>query len=260
MADKLCHYEIQGSAAVVTIDNPPMNALSTPCREAIHEVFVELDNRLDDFRAVILRGGGEKAFVAGADINSFLELTPAKAKRRHRMTHFWSAFIENFHWPVIAAIDGFCLGGGLELALCCDVRYAEEQAKFGFPETNLSIFPGAGGTVRTLKHAPFGKIKELVFSGEMISAEDALACGLIEKVVPKGGAMEAATALAERIAGRGPLGVAAAKKSLNRARDLSIANGMETESDLWAGLFAYEDPKEGAKAFLEKRKPEYKCR
>jgi enoyl-CoA hydratase/carnithine racemase len=168
--------------------------------------------------------------------------------------------VENFQWPVIGAVHGFCLGGGLELALCCDIRYAEETAKFGFPEVNLSVFPGNGGIARSLYHVPVGKLKELVFTGEMISASDAFALGFIEKVVPPGKSMEAALELAARIVEKGPLGVAAGKKVINRARDLSIQQGLELESDLWANLTATEDMKEGARAFIEKRKPQYKCK
>jgi enoyl-CoA hydratase/carnithine racemase len=168
--------------------------------------------------------------------------------------------VENFEWPVIAAIHGFCLGGGLELALSCDIRYAEETAKFGFPEVNLSVFPGNGGIWRSLFHLPVGKLKELVFTGEMISATEALTLGLIEKVVPPGKVMEAAMELAAKIVEKGPLGVAAGKKVVNRARDLSLHQGLELESDLWANLTATEDMKEGAQAFIEKRKPQYKCR
>jgi enoyl-CoA hydratase len=168
--------------------------------------------------------------------------------------------VENFEWPVIAAIHGFCLGGGLELALSCDIRYAEETAKFGFPEVNLSVFPGNGGIWRSLFHLPVGKLKELVFTGEMISATEALTLGLIEKVVPPGKVMEAVMELAAKIIGKGPLGVAAGKKVINRARDLSLHQGLELESDLWANLTTTEDMKEGAQAFIEKRKPQYRFR
>jgi enoyl-CoA hydratase/carnithine racemase len=168
--------------------------------------------------------------------------------------------VENFEWPVIAAIHGFCLGGGLELALCCDFRYAEETAKLGFPEVNLSVFPGNGGIWRSLFHIPLGKLKELVFTGETISATEALRLGLLEKVVPPGKVMEAAMELAAKIIEKGPLGVATVKKVINRARDLSLNQGLELESDLWANLTATEDMKEGAQAFIEKRKPQYRCR
>lgn len=260
MDQKLAYYEIKGQTAIVTIDHPPMNALDVATKEAIAKVFRELDDRRQEIRAVILRGAGEKAFAAGADIKAFLELTPDTAKKRLSRSHQIYGMVENFQWPVIGSIHGFCLGGGLELALCCDIRYAEETAKFGFPEVNLSVFPGNGGIARSLYHLPVGKLKELVFTGEMISATEALSLGLIEKVVPPGKSMEAALNLAERIIEKGPLGVAAGKKVINRARDLSIQQGLELESELWANLTATEDMKEGARAFIEKRKPQYKCK
>ncbi|MDI6761976.1 MAG: enoyl-CoA hydratase-related protein [Thermodesulfobacteriota bacterium] len=168
--------------------------------------------------------------------------------------------VENFEWPVIAAIHGFCLGGGLELALCCDIRYVEETAKLGFPEVNLSVFPGNGGIWRSMYHIPLGKLKELVYSGEMIDAMEAFRLGLVEKVVPPGQVMVAAMERAAKIMEKGPLAVAAAKKVINRGRDLSLQHGLELESELWANLTATEDMKEGARAFIEKRKPEYRNR
>jgi enoyl-CoA hydratase len=260
MEQKLAYYEINDQIAVVIIDHPPMNALDVATKEAIGEVFHELDGRRQEIRIVILHGAGEKAFAAGADIKAFLELTPDMAKRRLFRSHQIYAMVENFEWPVIAAIHGFCLGGGLELALCCDFRYAEETAKFGFPEVNLSVFPGNGGIWRSLYHIPLGKLKELVFTGETISATEALRLGLLEKVVAPGKVMEAAMELAAKIIEKGPLGVATVKKVINRARDLSLNQGLELESDLWANLTATEDMKEGARAFIEKRKPQYRCR
>ncbi|MBM4278089.1 MAG: 3-hydroxybutyryl-CoA dehydratase [Deltaproteobacteria bacterium] len=258
MDQKLAYYDIKGQIAIVTIDHPPMNALDAATKEVIAEVFRELDDRKQEIRAVILHGAGEKAFAAGADIKTFLELTPDIARRRLSRSHQIYSMVENFQWPVIGAIHGFCLGGGLELALCCDIRYAEETARFGFPEVNLSVFPGNGGIARSLYHLPLGKLKELVFTGEIISAAEALSLGLIEKVVPAGKSLEAALDLVERMIGKGPLGVAAGKKVINRARDLSIQQGLELETELWANLTATEDMKEGARAFIEKRKPQYR--
>ena len=260
MEQKLAYYEIKEKAAIVTIDHPPMNALDVATKEAIGEVFGELDGRRQEIRAVILHGAGEKAFAAGADIKTFLELNPDTAKRRLLRSHQIYAMVENFEWPVIAAIHGFCLGGGLELALCCDIRYAEETAKLGFPEVNLSVFPGNGGIWRSLYYLSLGKLKELVFTGETIGATEACRLGLIEKVVPPGKGMEAALELAAKIIEKGPLGVAAGKKVINRARDLSLHQGLELESDLWANLTTTEDMKEGAQAFIEKRKPQYRGR
>lgn len=257
---ELVHYEIQEQVAVVTLDNPPMNALDVPTKEKLCEVFTELDARRADIRVVILTGGGDKAFAAGADIKAFLDLQPDTAKRRLMKSHRIYGVVENCEWPVIAAIHGYCLGGGLELALCCDIRYAEDTAQFGFPEVSLSIFPGNGGTRRALYQTNLGRMKELVYTGEMISAEEALHLGLIEKVTPAGTVMAKARELAAKICKRGPLGVAAAKKVLNRTRDLSLEQGLELESDVWANLAATEDMKEGARAFVEKRKPKYQCK
>ncbi|MFH1060020.1 MAG: enoyl-CoA hydratase-related protein [Pseudomonadota bacterium] len=260
MGDKLASYELQGPVALVTIDHPPMNALDVPTKLAIKAVFDELDQRRDEMRAVVLTGAGDKAFAGGADIKTFLELTPETAKRRLMLTHAIYAQIEGFVWPVIAAIKGYCLGGGLELALACDIRYAGEKAKLGFPEVNLSVFPGNGGIARGPHLMSLGKFKELVFSGALISAGEAMGYGLIEKVAPDDQVLEAALELAGRIAQKGPLGLMAAKKAINRCRDLAMLDRLELESDLWARLTASEDMKEGARAFMEKRKPDYRCR
>jgi len=259
MGERLAYYEIKDQVAIVTMDHPPMNALDMPTREAIGEAFMELDRRREEIRGVILCGAGERAFAAGADIKSFLELTPELAKRRLARSHQIYRMIEDFEWPVVAAIHGFCLGGGLELALCCDLRFAEENAKFGFPEVNLSVFPGNGGIWRSMYHLPIGKLKELVYSGEMIGAEEAFRLGLVEKVVPTGKKIEASLEFLSKVMEKGPLGVRAAKKVINRVRDMNLSHGLELESDLWANLTATEDMKEGARAFIEKRKPHYKC-
>ena len=258
MTQPLAHYETRDQIAVVTIDHPPMNALDVATKEALGEVFTELDGARSEIRVVVLTGAGEKAFAAGADIKGFMDQNPQSAKRRLMRSHAIFSIIENFEVPVIAALHGFCLGAGLELALCCDIRYASEGTKLGFPEVMLSAFPGNGGTSRAQYYMPLGRLKEMVFSGEMIGAREALSYGLVEKVVPQGESLNAALDLAGRIAGRGALGVAAAKKVINRARDLSLHEGLELESDVWAGLASTEDMKEGARAFLEKRKPHFR--
>ncbi len=260
MSAELARYELQGQVALVHLDNPPMNALDPATKRALGAVFAELTARKDEIRAVVLAGEGEKAFVAGADIKSFPELTPESARARLAETHDIYRAVEEYHWPVIAAIHGYCLGGGLELALCCDVRYAGEDAVFGFPEVRLSIFPGNGGTARGLYFLSLGRFKELVYSGRNISAAEALEYGLIERVTPRGGHLDAAMDLAGQIARRGPLGVAAAKRVINRNRDLWLRARLELETDHWAALAASEDMKEGARAFIEKRRPVYQGR
>lgn len=260
MGEELVHFDITDYVATVTINHPPMNALDVATKEAIREAFSTLDDHRENIRAVILRGAGDKAFAAGADIKGFLELNPDTAKRRLMRSHEVYSALERFEWPVIAAIHGYCLGGGLELALSCDIRYAEEGAKLGFPEVTLSVFPGNGGTKRGLYYTSLGKLKELIYTGEIIEAEEALKHGLVDKVVPKGEVFESAMDLARKIKKRGPLGVRAAKKVLNRTRDLSLEQALELESDMWSILASTEDMKEGARAFLDKRKPEYKCK
>lgn len=254
----LASFEIKDQVAIVTINNPPLNALDVPTKLAIGDVFTELDGLKEQLRAVVLTGAGHKAFAAGADIKAFLELNPESAKKRLMRSHEVYGLVEQFHWPVIAAINGFCFGGGLELALCCDVRYASADSSFGFPEVKLSIFPGNGGTARAGYFLGLGRFKEMVFSGDTINAEQALQYGLLEKVTPEGQVMQAALELAHKIARRGPLGVAAAKKAINKNRDLALAEALEVESDIWSALSDSHDMKEGARAFLEKRKPLYK--
>jgi enoyl-CoA hydratase len=245
LSQELAYYEIEGQIAIVTIDHPPINALDPATKERIGKVFTELDDHRQEVRVVILRGAGERAFAAGADIKTFLELTPETAKRRLMRSHQIYSMVEDFEWPVIAAIHGFCLGGGLEL---------------GFPEVNLSIFPGNGGLQRSLFHMSLGRLKELAYTGRLMTAQEAFEYGLVEKVLPDEQVMDGARELAKDIACRGPLGVAAAKKVLNRTRGLTLDAGLELELDLWAGLTATEDMKEGARAFVEKRKPTYRCR
>ncbi len=259
MSKGLAYYEIEDQVAVAVIDHPRMNAFDVPTKEALGSVFGELEQRRQEIRAVILMGAGQKAFAAGADIRSFPELDPESAKRRLIRSHEIYRMVETLPWPVIAAIHGYCLGGGLELALCCDVRYADETAQLGFPEVKLSVFPGNGGTRRAQYQVPLGRLKELIYSGDMVDASTALALGLVEKVTPTGQAVEAAMELAAKIKRRGPLAVASAKKVLNENRDLSLEPALEVESDLWAALTTTEDMKEGARSFIEKRKPVYKC-
>ncbi|MBU1273857.1 MAG: enoyl-CoA hydratase/isomerase family protein [Proteobacteria bacterium] len=260
MPEPLVQYKIEDSIAQVTLNNPPLNSLTMATREALRDAFLELGEQSGQVRAVVLSGGGEQAFAAGADIKAFLDLTPETALPRLEKTHQIFSLVENYRWPVIAAIHGFCLGGGLELALCCDIRYASADAVLGFPEVNLSIFPGNGGMARGMHFLGLGRFKELVYTGRRISAAEAYEYGLVEKVVPREQLMGEALGLARSIAKRGPLGVAAAKKVINQTRDLAVAQALAVESRNWADLAATEDMKEGARAFVEKRKPLYNCR
>jgi enoyl-CoA hydratase len=260
MSPALVQYKIEDFIAQVTLNNPPMNPLTAEAKQDLGRVFTELEEKSDQVRAVVLAGGGEKAFAAGADIKAFLELTPETALTRLERSHQIFSLVENYRWPVIAAVQGFCLGGGLELALCCDIRYAAQDAVLGFPEVNLSIFPGNGGMARGLHFLGLGRFKELVYTGRRISAAEAYEYGLVEKVVPRETLMDEALGLARSIAKRGPLGVAGAKKVINQTRDLAVDEALTVESRHWSELAATEDMKEGARAFVEKRKPVYRCR
>ena len=260
MGQKLAHYEIKNQIAIVTIDHSPMNALDVVTKEAIGEVFAELDARRQEIRAVILHGAGEKAFAAGADIKAFLELTPDIAKRRLSRSHQIYGMVENFEWPVIAAIHGFCLGGGLELALCCDIRVAADTAIMGVPEINLGIIPGYGGTQRLPRLVGMGMAKKLVLTGEHISAQEAYRIGLVDVLVPPSELDDATAKLCRRIASKSPIALAMGKEAINRGMQADLRTGLSIEARCFCLCFGSEDRQEGMKAFLEKRKPDFKGR
>lgn len=249
---------IEEGIATITIDNQrALNALNA-------KVLAELDATLDEVarseevKGVIITGAGEKAFVAGADISEFTKVkeedAPGFMERGQRIFDK----IEAFDRPVVAAINGFALGGGNELAMACDIRIAAENAVFGQPEVNLAIIPGYGGTQRLPRLVGPGKAKEIIFADERIDAREALRIGLVERVVPKGQAVEEAKKLLKKIAGKGPVAVKMAKKAINQGLDLPLAEGLKLEARLSGVCFGTEDKDEGAKAFLEKRPPNFK--
>jgi enoyl-CoA hydratase len=252
---------IERADAVVTLTlNRPdkLNALSQGLIAELSRVFAAL--AADAPRAVVVTGAGAKAFSAGADIDEMSRMTTAEAKVRADAGHALCAAIESFACPVIAAVSGFALGGGCELALACDFIYAGERAKFGQPEVNLGVIPGFGGTQRLARRVGIGRARELVYSGAIIDAPKALAIGLVNEVVPPDDLMPRVRALAELIAQKGPLAVAQAKRVMLRGvpGDLTLAN--ELEAQAFATLFGTEDQKEGMKAFVEKRKAEFRGR
>jgi enoyl-CoA hydratase len=247
----------EGKLAWVTIDNPPLNALNQGLMEELNGVFEELEKN-EDVLIIILRGGGERAFVAGADIKQFPAMDLGAAERFSAGGQEVFNRIENFKGPVIAAIQGFALGGGCELAMACDIRIASEDAKFGQPEINLAIIPGYGGTQRMARLIATGKAKELIYTGEMIDAMEAMRIGLVERVVKKEDLLDQAKQLATMILEKGPLAVRAAKKAINEGVVLPLREGLKVESRYFSELFDTEDQNEGAMAFLEKRKPTFK--
>jgi len=256
MSEHVVTYVIEDEIAIITINNPPMNALIDLVKQQLAAIMDELAGKLDEIKAVILTGTG-KAFVAGADIKSFPELTPEKAKDRLRNGRPMYLKFEQFDRPVICAINGYCLGGGLELAMCCDIRVASSKAQFGQPEVNLGIIPGAGGTQRLPRLVGAGIAKELIYTGKFITAERAAAIGLINAVVEPEKLMDEAKEMAALIASKPVLAVRAAKEAINHGLNMTLHEGLEVEASHWSYLCGTEDQKEGATAFIEKRKPKF---
>jgi enoyl-CoA hydratase len=244
--------EIEDHVAVVKINRPQaLNALSREMVEELEQVFISLEAD-DEVRVVILTG--DKHFAAGADINNMLEFNPEQA-RAFSFRHVFNR-IEAFPKPVIGVISGFALGGGMELALVCDLLIADSTAKFGMPEINLGIFPGAGGTIRLPRVIGATRAKKMIFSGTPINAEQALQYGLINEIAED--ALGEAKKTARMLAGKPPVALKHAKQCINLAFDMEGHKAIEFESIAFASCFATEDQREGMKAFTEKRKPVFK--
>ena len=245
--------------AVLTIDRQDkLNSLNQQVIGEIREALLGLED--DQPRVTIVTGAGERAFVAGADIAAMNEMSPLEAKRFAELGHQATALLDRSYVPTIAAVNGFALGGGCELALACDIRIAAENALFGFPEVSLGILPGMGGTQRLPRLVGPGIAKEMIFSGRRIKAEEARMMNLVNRVVPEGEALNAARELAGEIAANGPIAVRHAKAAANKAQDLDLESGLDYEADQFALLFGTEDAREGMGAFVEKRDPEFKGR
>jgi len=265
-----------GNIALVTINNPPMNVLNSALLKELGGVLDEIET--DDSLGVIITGEG-RAFVAGADIKEMKDMAPAEAVEFAGRGQSVFNKIESLPKPVIAAVNGFALGGGTELAISCDIRIASEAAKFGQPEVNLGVIPGFGGTQRLARLIGAGKAKELIYTGDIISARDALSIGLVQGMVDgykkdengellkndRGRSIQdnepvvaAALAMMKKIATKGPVAITHAKRSIDRGLDLSLADGLELEANEFGSLFASKDQKEGMDAFVNKRKAEFR--
>ena len=245
----------EGNLVVLTLNRPDkLNALNA-------ELLAELDAALATLSAdpsvscAILTGAGDKAFAAGADIAAMLEMSTEQARAFSELGHRICSRIEKASFPVIGAINGFALGGGCELALACDFLYASDKAKLGQPEVNLGVMPGFGGTQRLARRVGIGRARELCYTGDTLSADEALRIGLVNAVVPAAELMTKVREVATKIASKGRLAVAQCKRVLYTGADvpLDVANALETQS--FAMLFGTQDRAEGMKAFLEKRKP-----
>jgi enoyl-CoA hydratase len=251
----------EGPVATITIDRQDkLNALNSEVLQSLATAVAQLEADQAPPLAVILTGAGEKAFVAGADIGQMASLTVEQARGFAAMGQRVLASIEAAPFPVIAAVNGFALGGGCELALSCDFILASENARFSQPEVGLGVIPGFGGTQRLARRVGLGRARELVYVGDMIGADEALRIGLVNRVLPKGELLGAAMTLAQKIATRAPLAVAAAKRAMLRGYDqeLGVANALEVIE--FAGLFGSADQKEGMAAFVDKRKPTFSRR
>jgi len=255
MTEVNVRVEVEGPFATVTVDRPrSLNALDTRTLQELEKAAGDLAQRAE-VRGVIVTGGGEKAFVAGADIAEMNGMDPDRARHFGALGQRVMDVIAALPMPVVAAVNGFALGGGCELALACDLIYASENARFGLPEVSLGLLPGFGGTQRLSRLVGRARAKELIFTGDMIDAAKAKEIGLVLEVVPLPELLGHARAALERIAKKGPLAVRRAKEAIDRGADLELADGLHIEREVFSDLFASTDRREGMKAFLEKRPP-----
>ena len=250
--------EIEGEIALVTINRPKvLNALNYETLQELGEAMAEVEKNTE-VRAVVLIGAGDKAFVAGADISYMKSLNALQGKEFSRLGQLVFSRIENMSKPVIAAVNGFALGGGCELAMACDVRVASEKAKFGQPEVGLGVMAGFGGTQRLTRLVNPGMAKEILYTGDIYDAQAALKMGLVNHVVPAGELLDFCKAMASRIAAKGPVAVSLTKEAVNHGLEMDLEKAFALEADLFGLCFATGDQKEGMGAFLEKRKPAFK--
>ena len=250
--------ETRGRVGLITLNRPKaMNALSSP-------LIAELGHALDAFEAdpeigAIVLTGSDKAFAAGADIKEMASKTFTDCYVENFITRGWEA-VSKVRKPVIAAVAGYCLGGGCEVAMMCDFILAADTAKFGQPEITLGVIPGAGGTQRLTRFVGKSKAMEMVLTGRNIGAAEAESCGLVSRVVPAGELLEEALKVADRIASMGRVAVLVAKEAVNRAYETTLSEGVHFERRMFHALFATADQKEGMAAFAEKRQPNFKNR
>ena len=254
---ELVLVEREAAVAVVLLNRPQqLNALSDELMDELVSTLQELD-RDEEIRAIVL-GGNERAFAAGADIGELAQSSAIDLYYQRRVER-WDA-IRGLWTPLVAAVSGFCLGGGCELALSCDLIVASETAQFGQPETGLGIIPGAGGTQRLTRAAGKALAMDVILSGRRLSAREALAAGLVARVVAKEAWLDEAKRVARDIAEKGPVATRLAKESVDRAYETTLAAGLEAERRALYLSFASDDAKEGLTAFTEKRRPEFKGR
>ena len=257
---KKCYYSVnEAGVALMEINNPPMNALNRP---TLHDMRDTLTKALadPDVRVIVFTGAG-RAFIAGADISEFNDFETAQEGADflilgQDMTHL----LQNADKPIIAAINGFCLGGGTEMALACHIQIADEAATFGYPEIKLGIIPGYGGTQRTTRRIGLGRTLELILSGNFLNGRQAEQYGLVNRTVAKGTVVEEAMKLATTIAAKSRVSLQAALRAVQEGINTDLHTGMKLERELFGTCYASEDKKEGVAAFMEKREPKFKDR
>lgn len=247
--------EIDGGIGILKVNRPEsLNALSSKVVEELSCALYEID-RNESVKGLVLTGSGEKAFVAGADIKEMLNMSSFQAHDYSRKTQEMMLFISKMKKPVIAAVNGYALGGGLELALSCDFIYASETAKMGFPEVGLGVTPGFGGTQKLARLIGPARAKEMIFTGKILDARKALEWGIVNEISPAAELLDKALETLKIVCQKGTLAVAYAKDAIVNGLDMSLENGIRYESGLFATLFSTEDKMNGMQAFVEKKKP-----
>ncbi len=252
-------FERRDAVAIVTVNRPEvLNSLDT---DTLDELAARVEEcRREAVRCLVITGAGERAFVAGADIAAMAKMTGLDARVFSRRGQAVMRSLEELPIPVIAAVNGFALGGGLELAMACDFIFAADHAKFGQPEVNLGIIPGFGGTQRLARRVGVGAARQLIYSGEIIDAAEALRIGLVNRVVPRAELMTETVRVATELAAKAPVAIQQAKAAVNAGADMAIERGCQYETEAFAVTFASADSHEGLEAFLAKRKPAFSGR
>jgi enoyl-CoA hydratase len=261
MGKEFVKYRIEDRIATVIIDHPPVNALSDQVHFEIADVFDELSDKREEVDVVILTGAGEKIFVAGANLHDWLKLNTVEGGRwREQRNIRGFNKIRNLERPVIAAMNGHALGGGVELAMACDVRIAEENSRIGLTEVNVGLVPAGGGTQLLPRMIPMGIAKEWIFTGEQIPVTVAERWGVVNRVVPKGEALNEAIRLAKKLQTKSSKTLGLLKRAINEGLEKRLQEGFDLEAEMCGQACLTEDKDEGVKAFLEKRPPQFKGR
>jgi len=255
MGDELIVVE-NGQITTIRLQNPPLNLVTVELTRTLDDVLGAIESEAG-VRVVVLTGTGERSFCAGSDVKEFESLHGRVGEGKLLLEKAVYRRLANLPMPTIAAIQGDALGGGLELALCCDLRVADERAKLGLPEVRLGVMPGSGGTQRLPRIVGMAKAKEMILMGEVITAAEAADIGLVNRVAAAGQTLQVAMEMAETIASRGPVAVREAKKALDLAGDMPLDEGLARELDASERIFSSDDMLEGARAFFEKRQPRF---